>query len=93
MKDIKTVMQRKKAKIAFCETLQEQEIRLKYANSERLFVSDLSYDFSKDEILINFFPLERYMGNRTNTHGNGKLYFAFQNVYKMNFDKYEGTRQ
>ena len=37
LKDIKTVMQRKKAKIAFCETLQEQEIRIEECKSERLY--------------------------------------------------------
>lgn len=73
LKDIKTVMQRKKAKIAFCETLQEQEIRIEECKSERLLV--YPYDFSK-MIYQKFFPLERYMGNRTNTHGNGKSYFA-----------------
>ena len=53
LKDIKTVMQRKKAKIAFCETLQEQEIRIEEctlhtdspalpkAENDRLFYSVL----------------------------------------------------
>ena len=48
LKDIKTVMQRKKAKIAFCETLQEQEIRIEECKSERLLV--YPYDFSKEDI-------------------------------------------
>lgn len=73
LKDIKTVMQRKKAKIAFCETLQEQEIRIEECKSERL--SSILM-ISQKMIYQKFFPLERYMGNRTNTHGNGKFYFA-----------------
>ena len=74
LKDIKTVMQRKKAKIAFVKLCKSRKSELKNANQKGILV--YPYDFSKDDISENFFPLERYMGNRTNTHGNGKSYFA-----------------
>jgi len=81
LKDIKTVMQRKKAKIAFCETLQEQEIRIEECKSERLLV--YPYDFSKDDISEIFSHLKEIR------MGMGSL-ISLDNVYKMNFDKYEG---
>lgn len=73
LKDIKTVMQRKKAKIAFVKLCKSRKSELKNAN-QKGFSSILM--ISQKMIYQKFFPLERYMGNRTNTHGNGKFYFA-----------------
>ena len=87
LKDIKTVMQRKKAKIAFCETLQEQEIRIEECKSERLLV--YPYDFSKDDISEIFSHLKDIWGIEQIRMGMGSL-ISLDNVYKMNFDKYEG---
>ena len=87
LKDIKTVMQRKKAKIAFCETLQEQEIRIEECKSERLLV--YPYDFSKDDISEIFSHLKDIWGIEQIRMGMGNL-ISLDNVYKMNFDKYEG---
>ena len=87
LKDIKTVMQRKKAKIAFCETLQEQEIRIEECKSERLLV--YPYDFSKDDISEIFSHLKDIWGIEQIRMGMGSL-ISHDNVYKMNFDKYEG---
>ena len=87
LKDIKTVMQRKKAKIAFCETLQEQEIRIEECKSERLFV--YPYDFSKDDISEIFSHLKDIWGIEQIRMGMGS-FISLDNVYKMNFDKYEG---
>ena len=87
LKDIKTVMQRKKAKIAFCETLQEREIRIEECKSERLFV--YPYDFSKDDISEIFSHLKDIWGIEQIRMGMGS-FISLDNVYKMNFDKYEG---
>ena len=87
LKDIKTVMQRKKAKIAFCETLQEQEIRIEECKSERLLV--YPYDFSKDDISEIFSHLKDIWGIEQIRMGMGS-FISLDNVYKMNFDKYEG---
>ena len=87
LKDIKTVMQRKKEKIVFCETLQEQEIRIEECTSERLLV--YPYDFSEDDISQIFSQLKDIWGIEQIRMGMGS-FISLDNVYKMNFDKYEG---
>ncbi len=87
LKDIKTVMQRKKEKIVFCETLQEQEIRIEEYKSERLLV--YPYDFSEDDISQIFSYLKDIWGIEQIRMGMGS-FISLDNVYKMNFDKYEG---
>lgn len=87
LKDIKTVMQRKKEKIVFCETLQEQEIRIEECKSERLLF--YPYDFSEDDISQIFSHLKDIWGIEQIRMGMGS-FISLDNVYKMNFDKYEG---
>ena len=87
LKDIKTVMQRKKEKIVFCETLQEQEIRIEECKSERLLV--YPYDFSEGDISQIFSHLKDIWGIEQIRMGMGS-FISLDNVYKMNFDKYEG---
>ena len=87
LKDIKAVMQRKKEKIVFCETLQEQEIRIEECKSERLLV--YPYDFSEGDISQIFSHLKDIWGIEQIRMGMGS-FISLDNVYKMNFDKYEG---
>ena len=87
LKDIKTVMQSKKEQIFFCETLQEREIRIEECKSERLLV--YPYDFSEDDITQIFSRLKDIWGIEQIRMGMGS-FISLDNVYKMNFDKYEG---
>ena len=87
LKDIKTVMQSKKEQIFFCETLQEQEIRIEECKSERLLV--YPYDFSEGDISQIFSHLKDIWGIEQIRMGMGS-FISLDNVYKMNFDKYEG---
>lgn len=87
LKDIKTVIQKKKEKIIFCETLQEQEIRIEECKSERLLV--YPYDFSEDDISQIFSRLKDIWKIEQIRMGMGS-FISLDNVSKMNFDKYEG---
>lgn len=87
LKDIKTVMQNKKEQIIFCETLQEQEIRIEECKSDRLLV--YPYDFLYDDISQIFYYLKDIWGIEQIRMGMGS-FILLDNVYKMNFDKYEG---
>ena len=87
LKDIKTVMQSKKEQIFFCETLQEREIRIEECKSERLLV--YPYDFSEGDISQIFSHLKDIWGIEQIRMGMGS-FISLDNVYKMNFDKYEG---
>lgn len=87
LKDIKSVIQRKKKQIIFCEALQEQEIRIEECNSERLLI--YPYSFSEDDISQIFYHLKDIWGIEQIRMGIGS-FISLDNVYKMNFDKYEG---
>ena len=87
LKDVKNVMKRKKEKIVFCETLQEQEIRIEECKSERLLV--YPYDFSEDDISQIFSHLKDIWGIEQIRMGMGS-FISLDNVYKMNFDEYAG---
>ena len=67
--------------------MQEQEIRIEECKSERLLV--YPYDFSKDDISEIFSHLKDIWGIEQIRMGMGSL-ISLDNVYKMNFDKYEG---
>ncbi|MBS4980439.1 MAG: MerR family transcriptional regulator [Lachnospiraceae bacterium] len=87
LKDIKTTMQTKKEQIIFCETLQEQEIRIEECKSERILV--YPYEFSEDDISQIFYHLKDIWGIEQIRMGIGS-FISLDNLYKMNFDKYEG---
>ena len=87
LREIKTIMQSKKEQITFCETLQDYEIRIEECKSERLLVHP--YDFSEDDISQIFSNLKNIWGIKQIRMGMGS-FISLENVYKMNFDKYEG---
>ena len=64
-----------------------EEIRIEECKSERLLV--YPYDFSKDDISEIFSHLKDIWGIEQIRMGMGSL-ISLDNVYKMNFDKYEG---
>ena len=87
LKDIKAVMQSKKEQIIFCETLHQQKIRIEECKSERLLV--YPYDFLEDDMTQIFSHLKDIWGIEQIRMGMGS-FISLDNVYKMNFDKYEG---
>ena len=87
LKNIKTVIHNKKEQILFCETLQEQEIRIEECTSEKLLV--YPYDISEDDISQIFYHLKDIWGIEQIRMGIGS-FISLDHVYKMNFDKYEG---
>lgn len=87
LKNIKTIIQSKKEKIIFCETLKEQEIRIEECKAEKLLV--YPYDFSDDDISQIFCHLKDIWGIEQIRMGMGS-YISLENVYNMNFEKYEG---
>ena len=87
LKNIKTIMRTKKEQIIFCETLQEREIRIEECKSERILV--YPYDFSEDDISQIFSHLKDTWGIEQIRMGIGS-FISLDNVYKMNFSKYEG---
>ena len=87
LKNIKRILQAKKEQIVFCESLQEQEIRVEECKSERILT--FSYDFSEDDIYQIFSPLKSTWGIEQIRMGIGS-FISLDNVYNMNFTKYDG---
>ena len=87
LKNIKRILQAKKEQIVFCESLQEQEIRVEECKSERILT--FPYDFSEDDIYQIFSPLKSTWGIEQIRMGIGS-FISLDNVYKMNFTKYDG---
>lgn len=87
LKNIKRILQAKKEQIVFCESLQEQEIRVEECKSERILT--FPYDFSEDDIYQIFSPLKSTWGIEQIRMGIGS-FISLDNVYNMNFTKYDG---
>ena len=87
LKNIKRILQAKKEQIVFCESLQEQEIRVEECKSERILT--FPYDFSEDDISEIFSPLKSTWGIEQIRMGIGS-FISLDNVYNMNFTKYDG---
>ena len=87
LKNIKRILQAKKEQIVFCESLQEQEIRVEECKSERILT--FPYDFSEDDIYQIFSPLKSTWGIEQIRMGIGS-FISLDNVYNMNLTKYDG---
>lgn len=87
LKDIKTIMKKKKERIIFCETLQKQEIRIEECESEKLLV--YPYDFSENDISQIFYRLKNIWGIEQVRMGIGS-FISLDKVYKMDFNQYDG---
>ena len=87
LKNIKRILQAKKEQIVFCESLQEQEIRVEECKSERILT--FPYDFSEDDIYQIFSLLKSTWGIEQIRMGIGS-FISLDNVYNMNFTKYDG---
>ncbi|MBS6520957.1 MAG: MerR family transcriptional regulator [Clostridiales bacterium] len=87
LKNIKRILQAKKEQIVFCESLQEQEIRVEECKSERILT--FPYDFFEDDISQIFSPLKSTWGIEQIRMGIGS-FISLDNVYNMNFTKYDG---
>lgn len=88
LKNIKKILKAKKEQIVFCETLQEQEIRMEECESERILV--YPYDFSEDDVSQIFTLLKDTWGIEQIRMGIGS-FISLDNVYNMDFSKYDGV--
>lgn len=87
LKDIKTVIQSKKERIAFCEALREREIRIEECRPERLLV--YPYHVSEDDVAQLFYHLKEIWGIEQIRMGMGS-FISLDHVYEGQFDRYEG---
>lgn len=60
LKNIKTILKKKKEQIVFCEAMQEQEIRIEECKAERILV--YPYDFSEGDISEIFYHMKDMWG-------------------------------
>lgn len=87
LKNMKTIMKKKREQIMFCEMLQEQEIRIEECKSERILV--YPYDFSENDISQIFSHLKEMWGIEQIRMGIGS-FISLDHIRKMEFGKYEG---
>ncbi len=87
LKNMKTILKKKKEQIVFCEAMQEQEIRIEACKAERILV--YPYDFSEGDISEIFYHMKDMWGIEQIRMGIGS-FISLDHVYEKNFSKYEG---
>lgn len=84
---MKKILQTKKEQITFCETLQEQEIRIEECKAEKILV--LPYDFVDDDISQIFACLKDVWSIDQIRMGIGG-FISLNKVYNKDFARYDG---
>lgn len=87
LKNIQTIIQNKKQQILFCQTLNDQKIRIEECEAKRLLV--YPFDFNEEDFSLIFSHLKEIWGIEQIRMGIGS-YIALDKVYNMDFDHYEG---
>lgn len=87
LKNMKAIMKKKKDQILFCETLQDQEIRIEHCKAEKIFVQP--YDFVENDISQIFTLLKETWGIDQIRMGIGS-FISLDRVYKLDFSEYNG---
>lgn len=87
LKRTKKILQTKKAQIQFCESLQEEEIRIEECKSEKISV--LPYDFMEDDMAQLFSYLKDKWSIEQIRMGIGS-FISLDKVVNKAFDKYDG---
>lgn len=87
LRNMKKMLQEKKKKIVFCETLQEREIRVEKCEEEKIL--SIPYDFEEDNLSTVFAYLKDKWKIEQIRMGIGS-FISLDKVYDLNFDKYDG---